>query len=385
VDFQQGPKIESRVFENIVQGMSDGVMFIDNQGQVVLSNPALLEILSITQNELESGQWVHRMFTPEVNVELRDLLFGVVQDHLCFLNRSVPYTSPQGEAKHLIVTATPLADDSADAEVPRGILIMVNDATEMVSLMEGAWRLYQEKAESLDRLARAVAHEIRNPATTIGGFARRLLKKNKEESNRAQYLEGILAGTRRLEEVVREVRSYAELPPPNPEPVEVLPWLRHRVEGYEERMAWQGISLQWVVPPDLEDSFTAEFDPGLISRVVKVLIDNALDAMPEGGHLSLSVREGGQEFILEVIDTGKGLSPRDIPYVFDPFYTTKAKGVGMNLAIAKTISREHGGDLLATNGPERGAVFTLRLPRKSLQYALGKRPLLKPTTLPSHA
>lgn len=366
----KGALPRNHVFENIVQGMEEGVMFIDDQGVVVLSNPALLEILGIEPENLHEGQWVRLIFTPEKNVEFRDLFLGVIQDHLCFSNRAVTYVTPAGETKQLTITANSLIDDSPDSPVPRGILIMINDITEIMILMEGTWQLYQERAESLDRLARAVAHEIRNPTTAIGGLANRLLSEGRKDTHWKQYLEGILASTRKLEAVVREVRNYAELSLPHSRTVNVVSWLKGLLNEYEERIAGQGVNLQWDLAVDQDKPFNAEFDPELIARVVRVLIDNALDAMADGGRLTVKLSQDSYKFTLKVQDTGGGLPPADLPFIFDPFFTTKAMGIGMNLAIANTVVRMHRGELKAENTPSGGAVFSLHLPLKSVHNSL---------------
>lgn len=366
VDSRENERLASnRIFHNIIRSMSEGVMLIDQQGEILLSNPALNQILGIDQGELEQGLWKELLFIQEANSQFGDLVLGVIQERICFMNRSVPFTTPQGDRRHLIVNATLVDEELGHANGPPGILLMVNDVTETVGLMESSRRLYREKAESLDRLARAVAHEIRNPTTAIGGLARRLMTNMQSDRNHAQYLEGILDGSKRLEAVVREVRNYADLPTPQPEPVDVIPWLLQLVRGYQQRLAWQGVRLRWMVPQGDHAALDAEFDPSLVARSIKVLIDNALDAMPGGGQLTLELNGEDGQISIRVIDTGHGLSSRDMPYVFDPFYTTKADRVGMNLAMAQAIAREHGGELSAKNRDTGGAAFTLRLPRES--------------------
>jgi len=209
-------------------------------------------------------------------------------------------------------------------------------------------RLYEEMRESLDRVARAVAHEVRNPVTAIGGLASRLLKKASPQSKEAQYLKRILESTTRLELIVSQVQLYAYLPQPYRRPLEMKKWLAHILEQYQDLARRQGVNIRLQAE---DEELVVQLDPELMASALNNLIINALEAMPQGGELSVSVEAEPEALYITISDTGTGISPKDLPYLWDPFFTTKADRVGMSLAITKRIIYEHNGTLEVESTP----------------------------------
>lgn len=353
---------------NIITSLSDGVMVINNQGEIVLANPALGRILGLSPDQMLGKGWGELFFAEPNNEEFNQVIVAVITERLYLHNQQVGYLTPGGEKKELLVTATLMADRD-DAREVEGVLLVFKDISELAQLhhrshqlLMRSRRLYQEKLEGLDRLARAVAHEIRNPVTTIGGLAQRLLDVEPPHTRESQYLKRILAGTRRLERVVAEVRTYSDLPSPKREPVDIRAWLSKLVKPVRSRARKQGVRLSLGRRPQGAPPLQAHIDPLLMGRVISILLDNALEAMPRGGELKVGVMCDQVSVVITVSDTGKGINAADMPYLFDPFFTTKAEAVGMSLAIAKRIATEHQGDLTAASRPGQGATFTLTFP-----------------------
>jgi signal transduction histidine kinase len=223
-------------------------------------------------------------------------------------------------------------------------------------------RLLKEKMDCLDRLARCVAHEVRNPVTTIGGLAKRLLSQVEETSSSAEYLRKILADTRRLERIVREVREYADLPLPCPRTEDLGVLAAEVAEPFRPQAEQGGVRLICQGAVGQAGAVTAWVDRRLLEKTIKVLLANALEAMPKGGELRLDLRREGVNAIITVADTGTGIADGDMPYVFDPFFTTKADAVGINLSTVKRIASEHRWELNVQSQVGQGATFTLTIP-----------------------
>lgn len=356
------------VIKSIVDSMSDGLMVIDHEGTIVFTNPALGAILEMDPEDFRGRGWGELFFDDPANDEFNQVIVEVITERIYHYNRQVSYRHRSGRRKELIVTTTLLPCAGGGDEVG-GVLVMFKDVSELTKinlrsqeLLAQTRRLYQEKLEGLDRIARAVAHEIRNPITTIGGLANRLLADRPEGSRDARYLRRMLSGTERLERVVEEVRAYADLPLPVRRPAETKAWLRKAVNRHRASAREHGVRLSLSGagngPPPME----AEFDPELLGRAMDILLENAIEATPEGGGIRVSLMCDKISVVIAVSDTGKGLNPADLPYIFDPFFTTKADAVGMSLAIAKRIAVEHQGDLSAVSHG-LGATFTLTVPR----------------------
>jgi len=129
------------------------------------------------------------------------------------------------------------------------------------------------------------------------------------------------------------------------------------------------LALYPAPPPGVE--LIREIEPGLpavradrdqILQVLLNLVRNAVEAMPDGGPVRVTARREGEAVVFSVTDSGPGISPEDLPRVFEPYFTTKEGGTGLGLAIARRIAEEHGGRLDLESTPGRGATFTLRLP-----------------------
>ncbi len=361
------PLDQGEVMQSIINSMSDGVMVINGQGEIVLTNPALGDILGMSETEMAGKGWAELFFGEPANDQFNQIIVDVVTERIYHHNQQVSYLAPNGETKQLIATTT-LMTNGGSQEVD-GVLLVFKDISQLSQLnqrsqelLSQSQRLYLEKLEGLDRLARAVAHEIRNPVTTIGGLARRLLKDTPPGSRDAQYLQRILAGTQRLERVVSEARAFSDLPAPRREEVDIRAWLSELVKPFRGRARRQGVRLSLGRRPRGAAQLTARMDPVLMGRVIDILLTNALEAMPNGGQLKVGAMSDGISVVITVSDTCKGIDPADLPYLFDPFFTTKADAVGMNLAIARRIAAEHQGELSAVSSPGQGCTFTLTFP-----------------------
>lgn len=359
------------LFQTIIDSMSDGVMVIDQDGHIAVVNPALCGILGCQADQMLGKSWAELFFDQRAeNDAFNDVVLDVIQNRVCHFNRQVAYHPPgQAGARELIVTTDLLLTRPSQREF-YGVLVAFKDVTEITALhrqtqelLEQGRRLYQEKLEGLGRLALAVAHEIRNPVMSIGGLSKRLLDRCQDQEQNAAYLERIMAGSRRLELIVQQVQSYAKLPAPKPAPLELDPWLRGLAPAWAERARERGMLLKLPEQPP-QPAIWARGEAKLLARLLEMLVDNALEAMGPGGVLSLGLArlEDPSRALISLADTGKGIDPGDMPYIFDPFFSTKPDRVGMSLATARRIAQEQGGELWAASQPGQGATFSLTLP-----------------------
>jgi signal transduction histidine kinase len=110
-------------------------------------------------------------------------------------------------------------------------------------------------------------------------------------------------------------------------------------------------------------------DPDLIHRVVSNLVLNAIDAMPQGGTLTLRTRDTGERARLEITDTGTGLTPEERERIFTPYYTTKQHGTGLGLAVVQSVVSDHHGTINVNSEPGRGTTFVIDLPKRAIEDA----------------
>lgn len=219
--------------------------------------------------------------------------------------------------------------------------------------------LLADRHASLGQMSAAIVHEIRNPLGAIRGAAEALESIVPREHERAEFLTIIKHEVERLNGLVADFLNFARprsselLPTPPGEIVEAVAKLVNK----QAEQASVKIILDVADPLPL-----VLLDAEQMKQVLLNLILNAIEAMPDGGQLTISARQDSQEFLLAVRDTGKGIDPTVREKLFSPFVTTKTRGTGLGLAIAHRLVTQHGGRIEAVNGENGGALVQVRLP-----------------------
>jgi PAS domain S-box-containing protein len=204
------------IVQNILESMSIGLLVIDGQGEIIATNDAVASSLGYTQEDLWGKGWAELFFVEENNEAFNQIIIDVITKQKIKMHQKVPYVKPSGERVQLAITSSYLRDQ----ERAVGMVVLIDDITELERLhenekrtLEEMNRLQRERVESLNLFAMSVAHQIRNPLTSMGGFATRLFKSmNPQQPN--PYLEPIMEGMDRLETIVRAVEEYTAVSRP---------------------------------------------------------------------------------------------------------------------------------------------------------------------------
>jgi signal transduction histidine kinase len=222
-----------------------------------------------------------------------------------------------------------------------------------------------EKLSALGRLTADVAHEIRNPLTSIGGFARRLNNRLSKDSREKDYAEIVVAEVDRLERILRDVLTFSQETKSEMEYQEVNGIVREALKTYEGMCADQTVSIDMDLHSPLP---LVLIDKDQVRLAINNLITNAIDVMPRGGVLTVKTHTeelSHVEYIaVEVMDTGPGLPNEALNMIFEPFFTTKeiGAGTGLGLSICKKITDENNGLIFVVSELGKGTTFKIMFP-----------------------
>jgi len=229
-----------------------------------------------------------------------------------------------------------------------------------------------EKLASLGRLTADIAHEIRNPLTAIGGFVRRLSNISTNEKEK-EYADIIRCEVGKLENILRDVLTFSREARYHLEKHNVEEVIQDALVIYEDLFKEHRIDLEIKTGEDLPFIL---IDREQVRRAIQNLITNAVDAMPDGGILTIA---SGKEdlhdvtyIFIKVSDTGKGVPEDKLPLIFEPFFSTKeiGHGTGLGLSITRKVMEEHGGFIKAESKVGKGSTFSLYFPYQSEEESL---------------
>lgn len=355
--------IRSVIAKNIVETIPIGLLVINPEGEISLLNQATCTILGYPQESFHSKGVAELFFEQEQNYEFNEFIVEVIREEKFNLQRTVPYSRPSGELLRLALTSSFLRDH----ENKPALVILLDDVTPLHTLhqrekaiLQEKNRIQQERAESLNRLALAVAHQLRNPVTTIGGFALLMLKKMGDQSPLARHLHSILEDAGRLERLVKAVEEYARIPSTEPTEVSLLKALQEAALMAEQQTQGLARQIEWVTRLR---PITVFIDLHLFKQALCELFVNAIEAAAsEFCFIEITATTGNSLVNIEIADNGKGISYQDRPFIFDPFFSTKAAGTGMGLCKAQRIIFEHNGSIYINSRPGGGTIVAIELP-----------------------
>jgi len=244
-----------------------------------------------------------------------------------------------------------------------GTLLLLDDVTEKVRL-EGQL-LQAEKLSSIGLFAAGVAHEVNTPLAGISSYAQMLLQEAPEGSSQHEMLKKIERQSFRASNIVNNLLRFARVSDTELQAVNVNSLMVDALSLVEHSFKKTHIDISLELDPALPPTLG---NGGRLQQVFMNLFLNAKDAMPDGGRLRIRSYRQDSRLVVEVQDTGNGISDEDIKRIYDPFFTTKAvgKGTGLGLSVSYGIIQEHSGQISVESHPGKGTTFTLQLPLRRL-------------------
>jgi len=359
-------KESERRFRRLVESNAQGVLFWNTAGQITGANDAFLKLVGYSRQEMEAGlvNWI--AITPPEYAKLDQLALEEIAIKGACVPYEKEYIRKDGTHVPILLGAASFEDNPQE-----GVCFAV-DLTERKRLERHALRT--QRMESIGTLAGGIAHDLNNSLGPII-MALDLLKMKFPDPSSQELIAMIGASAQRGADMVRQVLSFGR----GVEGRKMEVQIRHLIQEIEKianDTFLKNILVRTIIPGGL---WTVIGDPTQLHQVLLNLCVNARDAMPSGGTLTISAKnfivdahyaalnleaKAGPYVVLQVKDTGTGMTPEVIENVFDPFFTTKevGQGTGIGLSTSLAIVKSHNGFIRVCSEPRNGASFTVYLP-----------------------
>ncbi|HOX16085.1 MAG TPA: ATP-binding protein, partial [Smithellaceae bacterium] len=267
--------------------------------------------------------------------------------------QDITITSEKNGAQTWEVVATVFADE----DVHEGKILLARNVTAIRQMEQEVAR--SRHLNAIGSLAAGVAHEIRNPLSSIKGFAVYFKQRLAGNAEDEQTTDIMIAETERLNRVISQLIEFARPLELKKEQTNLVDLIRHTIRLVNAEAGKNAVEIDVKTDEDLP---LADIDPDKIKQVLLNIFLNALSAMPEGGKLSVEMAAQKDFMDVTISDTGSGIKEEDMPRIYDPYFTSKPAGTGLGLAVAQKIMDAHGGVIQMESKAGVGTKVTLRFP-----------------------
>ncbi|MET3726658.1 two-component system sporulation sensor kinase A [Fictibacillus halophilus] len=333
----------------IAENTTDLVGVVDLEGNVKYVSPSNRLLLGFDPS-LYDGKKIQGFFHSDDRAKVRMAMNEMVQTQKP-VKFEVRCKHAHGHWVTLEANATPIANDS---DQPDSFVVVARDLTERKKTEEMLRK--SDKLSVLGQLAAGVAHEIRNPLTSIRGFLQLLQSKASENED---YYEIMLSEIDRINSIVGEFMLLAKPQAMNFTQTDLRQLLRHVISILDTQAILTNVQIYFESEPDLPEIWCVD---NQIKQVFVNMLKNAIEAMPTGGSVHIQLKREGGYVVASFIDHGCGISEERLPTLGEPFYTTKEKGTGLGLMICYKIVENHHGKILINSKIDEGTTFSILLP-----------------------
>lgn len=360
-------------FQQTLESVNIGILAFDRAGRMIYINPAAEEILQGSSRAF-AGRHFRTVFRGSPGA-VRILRKAVEENaavtgydvELRLLRQGKAAGDPPPPSFPVIIGASPMPGPSGEQD---GVVLSIKPAE--ILGMVGQEERAAMSAEEMQTLAYGIAHEIKNPLGGIRGAAQWMLKGEGSEEERREGTRLILREAERIDGLVEKMLEMGRVPPP-PRPFSILPVLREAKELMHADVRARGkeIRFELVADPSLPD---VSGHSDTVFRAIVNVLKNAVEAIPEKGTVGIHTRmnvnyrwgreKGRMRSFVEILisDDGVGMSDEEVRKAFLPFYSTKAKGMGLGLVMARQSITRHGGKMEIKSVRGEGTTVKISLP-----------------------
>ena len=335
--------------DSLVENMPIGLIAINDRDEIISLNQTAESVLG------QSFPDIFGKKAGDILPEPCKTLLEVLKVEKKVIEKEIECPVKDGRIIPLEVIATVLEEGAGDF---LGYVILFRDITEILHLKKEMER--SRRLASLGSLAAGVAHEIRNPLSSIKGFATFFKERYQENPEDRKTAEIMIQEVERLNRVISQLLEFARPMDMNRRWDAIQEIIRHTLKMIEGEAGEKGILIHADIPPEPENIF---IDTDRITQVMLNLYLNAIGAMDNGGTLHVAVSMLNNRMVqIDVSDTGAGIDKENLPRIFDPYFTTKPSGTGLGLAIVYRIIEAHNGEIRVESERGKGTKVSVFLP-----------------------
>ncbi|MCS6775681.1 MAG: GAF domain-containing protein [Chloroherpetonaceae bacterium] len=346
--------------DSVLRSIENGLIATDVQGNVIQMNRAAEEALQLKAAQARGMPFEQLVTLWHIPQEEQQALSQMVRKVVA---TGVPIHEPKfllhpdaTRQMWLNLTFSPQLDHNEELT---GVVVVFDDVTQEVRLEMELEKM--RRLADIGQLAAKMAHEVRNALSPIRGAAQMLQADLEAQHASTEWTHIIMTEVDNLSRLTNEMLNFARQAPLNLQSLELTEFLTTAVQSMANFLLEHRVIIQWELAPDLPD-ITA--DPAQLSQVVRNLVMNAAQAMPDGGELRIRAEylTASRQIVLSFHDNGVGIAPEDREHIFRPFVTTKSGGTGLGLPIVQRIVDQHGGRVEVESATGQGACFRVFLP-----------------------
>jgi len=335
--------------DSLVENMPIGLVALDNNEKILSFNQVAEAVL-----ERSTAEVVGKKGADALPAELMEVV-GMLKAGQAIIEIETDCTGRDGKTIPLEVIATVLKEDNGAL---LGHVILFRDLTEVERLKKEVARSRQ--LASLGSLAAGIAHEIRNPLSSIKGFATYFKERYRDNAEDGKTADIMVQEVERLNRVIGQLLEFARPISMDRKATALAAVIRHALKMIENDARGKNVSIKMDLAPDVPD---VVIDADKMKQVLLNLFLNALEAMPQGGTLSVGLaRSDARTVRLTVADTGPGIEEQNLVRIFDPYFTTKQSGTGLGLTIVHKIIEAHDGEIRVASTRGKGTTVSIMLP-----------------------
>ncbi|KPK78659.1 MAG: hypothetical protein AMJ89_00835 [candidate division Zixibacteria bacterium SM23_73] len=344
--------------EYILRSIGSGMIICDTEGKITRINNSAQKILGISEKEA-TGEHYKRLFGEKL-ILCSLIEMALSEKRVCSIPE-MELSKTDGENVWVGISTSAVKNEQNKM---LGVAVLLTDVTEIKRLQNEI--AFKEKMAALGEMSSGLAHELRNSMGVILGFCKLLKKKAPGQTSSEEMASGILNEAMSMESLIQRFLTFAKPFDLKIEKVDLKNVVDECIKALGEKLKKNkitfGVKSETNLPTILGDRL-------LLRQSFQNLIQNSLEAMPQGGGLSIDLRKTKtypkEKFIkVEISDTGCGIEKKDQKKIFNPFFTSKEKGTGLGLSLAKKIISLHNGEIELESEINKGTTFKVYLPLK---------------------